>query len=271
MKTFDLLVRAIMLFPDFLKYYIECIRYKNVDYFNFKKLAFSFDFKRQIPLISTNLHYGNHKALKFLTKGKFSFFRDYHEHGIVFRDSLGVLERNNGLYLKISKCIYTYSSRRKLIIERLAKAYISKPLTIINVGPYILGARNFKSAIELKQVKSKYGKILLVFPMHSISGVKGVYDKQLFIDTILSLKQEFDSVFICLHRLDIVDGQYKEFLDFDFNIVTAGSPNDPMFLSRLRDLIDLSDVTMSNSLGTHIGYSICLNTPHYFFGQNIGH
>lgn len=271
MRILDSIVRVLMLFPDLLRYYLECYKYKKLDYFNFKKLASSFNFNRQIPLVSTNLLYGNHKALKFLTNGKFSVLSDYHEHGIVFSENLGVLERNDGLYLKVSRKIYTYSNRRKRIIKEKSIAYVSRDLSIEIVGPYILGAKNFKSIDELKELKENYGKMLLVFPMHSIQGVKGMYNKQLFIDAILAVRDRFDSVFICFHRLDIIDGQYKEFLNCGFNFVTAGSPNDPMFLSRLKDLIDLSDVTMSNSLGTHIGYSICLNKPHYFFLQDVGH
>lgn len=28
-------------------------------------------------------------------------------------------------------------------------------------------------------------------------------------------------------------------------------------------------MTISNNIGTHIGYSICLGTPHYIFNQDI--
>lgn len=40
-------------------------------------------------------------------------------------------------------------------------------------------------------------------------------------------------------------------------------------MNRQRDLIELADMTISNSIGTHIGYCICLGTPHYLFAQKI--
>ena len=35
------------------------------------------------------------------------------------------------------------------------------------------------------------------------------------------------------------------------------------FLKRLKSIIELSDMTMSNSIATHIGYCLYMNKPHY--------
>ena len=40
-------------------------------------------------------------------------------------------------------------------------------------------------------------------------------------------------------------------------------------MSRQRDLIELSDMAMSNDLGTHIGYIVALNGPLYMFKQKV--
>ena len=42
---------------------------------------------------------------------------------------------------------------------------------------------------------------------------------------------------------------------------------DCLFLSRLRSLISISDLTMSNSVGTHVGYCVYMGKPHYVYGQ----
>ena len=53
-------------------------------------------------------------------------------------------------------------------------------------------------------------------------------------------------------------------------VVTAGYIMDPLFLSRLKSIIQLSDLTMSNNVGTHLGYCIYLNKPHWIVRQKIG-
>jgi hypothetical protein len=142
-------------------------------------------------------------------------------------------------------------------------------LKILPVGPYILGAAFFHTIQVRQTIKKKFGKILLVFPVHSLASVQAQYDRKLFIDEIIRIRPNFQSVFICLHYLDIVNNKYQDFLDFGFTIVTAGKPEDLKFLSRLKELIYLSDMTMSNNIGTHIGYSICMGKPHYLSYQQI--
>ena len=52
-------------------------------------------------------------------------------------------------------------------------------------------------------------------------------------------------------------------------MVTAGSSNDPSFLSRLRSIIQLGDVGVTNAVGTHIGYCVSLGLPVYFLKMVI--
>jgi hypothetical protein len=255
------IIRILIFIPELLLYLYYICKYRKIDYFQYEVLAKS---PMRIPRIRkfrTNLLYGNYFAIKNLSD-KISLYRDYLEHGIIFCDHIGTVFTSK--YIDINKCrnIYTYSENRKRILEKY-----NKKLNIIPVGPYILGASFFYDTKTRSNIKKKFGKILLVFPSHSTKSVQTHYDKQAFINEILRIQDNFQSVFVCLHRLDIVNNQYQEFLNSNFIIVTAGSPEDIKFLSRLKDLIELSDMTMSNSLGTHIGYSICMKKPHYLFYQ----
>lgn len=54
-----------------------------------------------------------------------------------------------------------------------------------------------------------------------------------------------------------------------YKIVTSGHRFDLNFLSRQKSFIELADYTMSNNLGTHVGYCIHLNKPHYIFQQRV--
>jgi hypothetical protein len=205
--------------------------------------------------------YGNYFAVKNLNSD-FSLHKDYLEHGIIFCNHVGSAVISK--HININKCrnIYTYSEHRKEILEDY-----NKKLNVIPVGPYILGAKFFHDTDTLNNIKKRFGKILLVFPIHSLKDVQHQYNRREFIAEILKIRSHFQSVFICLHYSDILAKQYQEFLKSDFVIVSAGSWDDINFLSRLKDLIELSDMTMSNSLGTHIGYSVCMEKPHYLFYQ----
>ena len=47
------------------------------------------------------------------------------------------------------------------------------------------------------------------------------------------------------------------------NVIFVGGGKDSFrFLPRLRAIFELSDLTFSNALGTHVGYSVYMGTPH---------
>jgi hypothetical protein len=125
-------------------------------------------------------------------------------------------------------------------------------------------------AEEFLHEKKKLGKTLLVFPSHSINGLYSVFNINEFIDEILQRSKSFDTTIICLYFHDIQKNNYLEnYKKAGFRIVTAGHIHDFHFLSRLKHIISLSDFTMSNSVGTHIGYCIYLKKPHLLFNQKL--
>ena len=168
------------------------------------------------------------------------------------------------------KKVYTYGELRKISIEEYLKINHLKR-KIITVGPYIKYADFFKSKEELMQIKQQYGKILLVFPSHGIDTVKSQYDINEFINAINDVKDNFDTVFISLHWVDVIEGLDALYKQYGFITVTSGSASDPWFLNRHKDLIFLSDHTMSNNLGSYIGYSICMGKPHYLYKQETNY
>ena len=72
---------------------------------------------------------------------------------------------------------------------------------------------------------------------------------------------------VCLYYRDILNGNYAQYEEAGFTVVTAGYREDCLFLSRLRSLISISDLTMSNSVGTHVGYCVYMGKPHYVYDQ----
>ena len=237
---------------------------RKTDYFHYEELT-----KKEFPAptsFASVTIYGNYKAVAQLKKSAFNFITEYLEHGCSFSSDINSIELLGYANRPFIRKIYTFSNNRKATIEKYLK---SKKLKreVIPIGPYIKGVKFFKTENELLKLKEKYGRILLVFPSHSIETVKSEYDHDEFAKEILRVSSDFDSVFICLYWKDI---QLRSFyLDKSpkLHIVTAGHRSDPKFLSRLKDLISLSSHTMSNNIGTHIGYSVCMEKPHYLYTQ----
>lgn len=242
----------------------ETNRRKKISVFNYEDLATTMpgyhkEFRKSNVLYGINfsvknaLHYNPNKPLRLLI-----------EHGYYFGNYVPV----NSFNLHVP--IVTYSRNR---MEHIKVAFTkvktgTKCLEIITIGPYINYAQSILDARERKRIKEDYRKILLVFPSHSIEGVTYKYNKEDFINEIEKVSKDFDSVFVCMYWKDIQEKRYVEYEDRGYKIVTAGHINDPNFLGRLKDIIDLSDMTMSNTVGTHIGYCVARNKPHYLFNQH---
>lgn len=158
--------------------------------------------------------------------------------------------------------IITMSENRKKILEKK-----NKKLKVIEIGPYIHYAKSYYSEEEIKKLKSKYGKILLAFPSHSLDSLN--IQGNFFIEKIEEIKQDYDTVFVCLFYVDIQNGQYQKYLEKGYKIVTAGHRYDIKFLERLRSIIELSDYTVSNSFGTHVIYCTHLKKFHSIFEEKL--
>jgi hypothetical protein len=243
---------------------------RNVDYFDYKTLA---NPKFITPKhFSAVFHYGNYKAVAKLKKSRFNFITEYLEHGISFFQHPEEVLNFGYVNRFCLKNIYTYGEKPKYMLESYFKIHKMKR-NVIAVGPYIKGADFFKTKSELDILKRKYGKILLAFPSHSIENLYKKYNEDDLMREIMRIGQDFDTIFISLFWKDILDKQrilfYEKYVSDKIKIVSAGHRGDPHFLARLKDLIWLSDITMSNDIGTHLGYSICMDKPHYLFNQEV--
>jgi hypothetical protein len=119
--------------------------------------------------------------------------------------------------------------------------------------------------------KKRLGSNILVFPAHSTHHNLTHYNIDRYCLRIRELGRDFDSIRICLYWKDILRGFHKVYQGFGFECVTAGHIYDPMFLPRLKSIIDISDLTLSNQIGTHVGYSVYMGKPHYLDNGNISY
>jgi hypothetical protein len=246
-------------------YYYYYFRNRKVSYFDYKRLSVEypmFSFSRNPGKIG-NKCYGNLWAVKNALGTRFDK-KCIIEHGLYFGEYVLL----NDLKIETPNVIYTFGNYRKRVLESCDHDLLSG-VKIETVGPYIKYVDNFYSYSEINELRNKYGKVLLVFPKHATPELRVDYDVEAFLEEIELMAINFDAVFVSLFWLDVVNGRYKDYENRGFIIVSSGTRNDPRFLSRLKDLIDISAMTMSNDIGTHIGYSVTLNKPHYYFSQEI--
>lgn len=137
------------------------------------------------------------------------------------------------------------------------------------IGPLINYALHLLTEQELEEEKKRLGKNLLVFPGHSTHFISTYYDIDVYCKKLLETGKDFDSIRICLSWKNILRGDAEKYMKYGFECVTAGHMYDPLFLSRLKDIIELSTVTTSNCAGTHIGYCISMGKPHFVDQGNI--
>ena len=139
------------------------------------------------------------------------------------------------------------------------------------IGPYIHYANPLLTKEEIKAEKERLGRTLLVFPSHSVSTSTSKFNIEEFINKIKETSKDFDSVRICMFYQDVFLKRHVSYQKEGFEVVTAGNYNDYYFMPRLKSIIETSDITMANDIGSHLGYCIYLNKPHYLFNQSISY
>lgn len=142
---------------------------------------------------------------------------------------------------------------------------------VVRMGPSIHYAESLYCNKFINHIKTKLGKTLLAFPGHSHLYSRIEYNEVEFAEYIEKFAEEnkFQSVLICMFHQDIMFGRDKCFKEKGFTIVSSGHKYDVNFLGKLKCLINMSDYTMGNMFGTHVGYCIYLNKPHHMFMQNV--
>ncbi|MCD8013671.1 MAG: hypothetical protein LUG99_10925 [Lachnospiraceae bacterium] len=185
------------------------------------------------------------------------------EHGVFFgKSQIAIESYDSGL-----PGIINFAEQRKEYLRPITR----KPIT--SIGPYICYANDYCSESEIHNYKIKFGKTLLVFPTHSAEGVISHFDYDELIRCIEKIKveHEFRTVLVCLYYKDIELGRNKLYEKQNYIVVCAGKREDPNFLSRQKSFINIADYTVSNAVGTHLGYCIALNKPHMLINQHTSY
>lgn len=204
--------------------------------------------------IKDSNYYGYVKAIKDfigLPNAKINI-----EHGLYFNNE--VLYFTN---YDTFTTLMTFSDYRLNVIRDYG---IKKRL--LAIGPYIHYATPLLTQSESSDLKEKLGRILLYLPYHSTNlsdGTSPLFKEEVKMVDNIRKEHNFDSVIVCVYYRDLA---YKKCIDiykeYDFKITTAGHQYDLNFARRLRTIISLADVTVSNKVGTNLGFCIYLGKPH---------
>lgn len=172
------------------------------------------------------------------------------QHGILYEARSDVKSERNLVKL-------VWSQHAKKMHDENSHNYLNIP-----IGAPFFYSRSLYNDEFIKEEKKRLGRNLLAFPMHSTHFINTEYDSSKFIEVLKKERERFDSVRVCLYWKDILRGGHKEYVDAGVECVCCGHIFDLMFLSRQRSLFEIADATISNRVGSHIGYSLFLNKPH---------
>lgn len=242
---------------DYFMHRREASEYSKFGIFDIDKIPAKIYFHRK-EIYPHNSFYGIERVIREYA-GWNKRFPAYIEHGIMDIDYVEEKE-----YYQYNKPPYiTFGEMRESVIQERLNT------KTVKIGPYICYANPWYTEEQERRIKEKYGRILTVFPNHMIEGFNMNYGIEEFCKEIKQCKDKLniDTVFLCGYWYDIVQGNLEPYKQCDFVWVSAGHAMDQNFLLRLKSIIRLSDYTMSNAFGTHVGYSLVLNKPHYIYKQ----
>lgn len=260
-KNIISILSKLLRFKNENKYFDEVINREKLDIFNYIEIAKELPYYPFDNIADNNLYGISYCLKKYFGIPLSIDLNAYIEHGVYFGNYI-----SKDTNISYPQNIITVSPQREVHLKLLSKKKIKK------IGPYILYAKPILTNIQFVKLKEELGKVLLVFPSHSVKGLKSLFDIDSLIQVINENKIHYDSVLVCLYYLDTYDNEItKKYLENNFRIVCAGHKYDYNFLSRLRSIIELADHTISNNVGTHIGYCGALNKTHQIFPQKINY
>lgn len=186
----------------------------------------------------------------FGSYGKKPVYTPSIEHGLILHDQIF-----NDLEDTARAACATFGLFRKQIIRK----YTDIP--VFCVGPYIHYAEPFYDRQKLEREKKKNGHTLLVFPMHSTDTSKLSVEIENYRSYLQKKQDEFDTILINTFWWNLNDSLTKALEADGYRIVSAGFRDDVMFMSRLKTLIQMADLVVGDSVGTHIGYCVHCGVP----------
>lgn len=200
--------------------------------------------------------YGHAKNFKnYMSLPQNYRFKFVNEHGVFLTEQVAQSELETDL-----PSFVTYSDYRVDVLKKYKK-------NVFKIGPFIHYAPHFFTKEKITYEKKRLGKNILIFHGHSLKSLIQKYNGDWFMKKVKSVAKDFDTIRVCMYWIDIQLGIHKYYQKLGLECITAGHILDPFFVPRLKSMLEIADLTISNDPSTHIGYSIYMNKPHILFHE----
>lgn len=232
------------------KFYRENIRREGLSIFDYQSLSQPIPYFPEEKMRDSN-YYGYARAIK--NYAGLDKINAALEHGLYLGDRITTAER-----YRTTHSVIAMSQNR---VDSFLLNGVNKP--ILAIGPYIHYAKPLLTDDEFSELKKELGKVLLVMPVHAAKGTSVYYDHKVLFDFIDSIREEYETVIICIHFRDILNNPdcVMAYEKKGYRIVCAGNEYDYNFVRRLKSIIMLADYVVSNSHGTNTGFCSYLGKP----------
>ena len=147
-------------------------------------------------------------------------------------------------------------------VIKMHRNYTNNP-NIYAIGAPFFYSNSILPKEEIAAERKRLGRNVLAFPMHSTYNINKNYNPMHFIDALHQLEKSFDSVRVCVYWKDVQRGTAKIYQDAGFECVCCGHIADQAFHKRQRALLEIASATVSNAIGSHVGYSVYMGKPHW--------
>ena len=244
-----------------MRYQLEVLRRARVPFTDLKSLCADIPERgyETAELVAFNDFYGNAEQLKrFLRIPSCFQFKAAIQHGNQYGDVYWDEEIGDVLPVSLAWGEHIYSVWRKHTRKKIFK-----------IGAPFFYTEGLLGAAEVERVRARLGRNLLVFPAHSMHHSTVSFDVKGWLDKVRDVGRGFDSIRICMYWKDYLLGRHVPYLEAGYECVTAGHIFDCNFLPRLRSLLEISDASLSNRIGSFIGYSVFLGRPHVYIDQRM--
>ena len=220
------------------------------------------------PLVRNNRLYGD----KFLLRNYAHIeepLLSIIEHGLYLGNNTAMVGLKHEWELGT---ILTSSLYRKNLIAKIFPNYYCQ-----TIGPMIHYAScNDEFKEKLQSGLDSTARTLLFFPVHGNEKFSPVYDTEKSIIKILKIADDWDckNIIISVFLNDIQmfnEVVHKIGAEDRVKIASSGDRYNEQFLCNQRTMIESADLTVSNNLGTHLGYCIYFGKPHILFPQDFSY
>ena len=111
-------------------------------------------------------------------------------------------------------------------------------------------------------------RTLLVMPAHSLHYTQHTWRFQEYAESIRAIRDEFESVVVCLHAACIANGYWvNEFRSLGFPVIVGADPLDRNSLDRTRALMSQFEFVTTNGFGSHMAYGAAFGAKVSIYGE----